>query len=150
MQPVKVVVHYLDGKLLKGYIQGFNENAPFFYVLMDTTPGAKPLMVKTAEIKALFFVKSMDGNSGYRERKLFDESDKVQGRKAEVVFKDGEVLQGTAAGYDRNRTGFYLIPADPGSNNSRIFIVANSVKEFKFLPAAPFNSAALKKTSGWT
>jgi hypothetical protein len=145
MQPVKVVAHYLDGKLLKGYIQGFNENAPFFYILLDTVPGSKSVLVKMTEIKALFFVKTMDGNKEYQERKIFSDSDQAQGRKAEVIFKDGEVLQGTAAGYDRTRVGFYLIPADPNSNNSRIFIVMSSVKEFRFLPAGPFNTGALKK-----
>jgi hypothetical protein len=145
MQPVKVVAHYLDGKLLKGYIQGFNENAPFFYVLQDITPGSKSVMVKMSEIKALFFVKLMDGNRDYQEHKLFKEGQVAQGRKAEIIFKDGEVLQGIAAGYDKNRPGFFLIPADPNSNNSRIYVVMNSVKEFNFLPAAPYNAGALKK-----
>jgi hypothetical protein len=145
MQPVKVVAHYLDGKLLKGYIQGFNENAPFFYVLLDTAPGSKSVLVKMNEIKAVFFVKTMDGNREYRERKKFNEGDHTQGRKAEVVFKDGEVLQGTVAGYDRQRPGFYLIPADPNSNNTRIFVIMSSVKDFQFLPAGPFTSVALKK-----
>jgi hypothetical protein len=145
MQPVKVVAHYLDGKLLKGYIQGFNENAPFFYVLMDTVPGSKSVMVKMTEIKALFFVKSMDGNKEYQERKLFDDGQIAQGRKAEIIFKDGEVLQGIAAGYDKNRVGFYLIPADPNSNNSRIFVVMSSVREFNFLAVGPINLGGLKK-----
>jgi hypothetical protein len=145
MQPVKVVAHYLDGKLLKGYIQGFNENAPFFYVLMDTVPGSQSVLVKMNEIKALFFVKSMDGNREYQERKQFDDSDQAMGRRAEVVFKDGEVLQGIAAGYDRNRVGCYLIPVDPNSNNSRIFVVMNSVKDFNILPVVPVRAGALGK-----
>ncbi len=145
MQPVKVVAHCLDGKLIKGYIQGFNENAPFFYILLDTAPGSKSILVKMNEIKALFFVRTMEGNKEYQERKLFNEGDQTQGRKAEVIFKDNEVLQGTAAGYDRQRTGFYLIPADPSSNNTRIFVVMSSVKDFRFLPAAPFPTGMFKK-----
>jgi hypothetical protein len=145
MQPIKVVAHYLDGKLLKGFIQGFNENAPFFYVLLDTSPGSKSMLVKMTEIKALFFVKTLDGNKEYMERKLFADGDHSQGRKAEVIFKDGEVLQGTAAGYDRNRPGFYLIPADPDSNNSRIFVIMSSVKDFHFLPASPASMAAMRR-----
>jgi hypothetical protein len=145
MQPVKVVAHYLDGKLLKGYIQGFNENAPFFYILMDTSPGSKSVLVKMNEIKALFFVKTMDGNKDYQERKMFGEGEQAQGRKSEVTFKDGEVLQGTAAGYDRNRAGFYLIPVDQDSNNSRIFVVMSSVKNFRFLPIGPINPGGITK-----
>ncbi len=145
MPQIRVVAHYTDGKLIKGYIQGFNENAPFFYVLHDTAPGSKSTLVKMSEIKALFFVKTMEGNRDYHERKEFNEGDRTQGRKAYVVFKDGEKLQGTVAGYDRNRPGFYLIPADPDSNNIRIFVVMSSVKEFQFLPAGPFTAAALKK-----
>jgi hypothetical protein len=51
----------------------------------------------------------------------------------EVTFKDGEVLVGTTLGYDPSRPGFFIFPADPKSNNIRVFAVATAVKKVRFL-----------------
>ncbi len=85
------------------------------------------------EIKAVFFVKTFEGNKEYNERKEFITGDRVQGRRVEVIFADGEVLRGTTVGYDPQRLGFFLIPVDPDSNNIRIFVISNAVKTFRFL-----------------
>ncbi len=133
MEPIKVVAHFLDGSLLKGYVQDFNPLTPIFHLLKDTAPGTKPILVKTVDLKALFFVKTLAGNREYNERKLFNEDDHPQGRRIEITFKDGEVLQGSALGYDPQRPGFFLLPVDPYSNNIRIYVVINNVEKLRFL-----------------
>jgi hypothetical protein len=57
----------------------------------------------------------------------------VQGRKVEVIFKDGEALVGSTQGYQADRPGFFMVPADPQSNNERIFVVAKAVQKVSFL-----------------
>ena len=37
MEPIKVVAHFLDDSLLKGYVQEFNPAQTFFHLLKDTT-----------------------------------------------------------------------------------------------------------------
>ena len=88
-------------------------------------------MVK--ELKALFFVQDFGGNAQYNERKNYEDEEKPQGRKVEVTFTDGEVLVGSTMGYDPNRPGFFLFPADPKSNNRRIFAVSSAVKAVRYL-----------------
>ena len=75
-----------------------------------------------ARLKAVFFVRDFNGNPAYRERKVFDGAG--QGRRVEVTFADGEVIVGTTLNYRPDGQGFFLSPADPAANNTRIFVVA--------------------------
>ncbi|MEJ2154155.1 MAG: hypothetical protein P8X96_02370, partial [Desulfobacteraceae bacterium] len=56
------------------------------------------------------------------------------GRKTKVKFKDGEIIYGYTLGYSPERQGFYLTPADLGSNNERIFIVTSATENVQFVP----------------
>lgn len=90
-------------------------------------------MVAISELKAVFFVKDFKGDFRYVERKQFNEDDRQAGRKVEVTFYDGEVMVGTTVGYDPKRIGFFVIPIDSQCNNLRIFVVNESVKQFRYL-----------------
>jgi hypothetical protein len=84
-------------------------------------------------LKALFFVRDFTGNAQYAERKQYVEGEHPQGRKMEVTFADGEIMVGSTLGYDPNRPGFFIFPADPKSNNIRVFAVSTSVKKVRQL-----------------
>jgi hypothetical protein len=51
----------------------------------------------------------------------------------EVTFKDGEVLVGSTLGYDPNRQGFFVFPADPKGNNIRAYVVSSAVVKVRHL-----------------
>ena len=133
MEPVKVVVRYADGVMLKGFTQDFLPNKDRFHIHpADKAAGeAKEVLVK--ELKAVFFVHDFAGDSKYEERKVFLEGEKASGKKVEVMFKDGEVVVGSTLGYDPNRPGFFVFPVDPKSNNIRIFVVSLAVKNVRHL-----------------
>jgi len=134
MGPVKVVIHYANGKLLKGFTNDFFPNKSSIHVYpVDTGRDVKGTAVVVNQLKALFFVKDFAGNPSYHDRKHFTEGRQGAGRKAEVTFADGEVLVGSTLGYDPNRPGFFITPADMQSNNLRVFVVLSSVKKFRFL-----------------
>lgn len=40
---------------------------------------------------------------------------------------------GTTTGYQSGRKGFFIVPADPYSNNERCYIVTASTKEISLL-----------------
>ena len=133
---VKIVVHYGDGKILKGFSQDFYPNKPSFHLLPATTGFSftdEAVGVRIEELKAVFFVRDFAGDPSYDERKNFAEGERPPGRKVRVVFKDGEVLVGSTVGYDRQRRGFFLVPADPLSNNRSIFAVSAAVTSVRFL-----------------
>lgn len=130
MGPVKVVIRYADGRLVKGYTNDFFPNKPTLHV--SAGPNDHGAVIRVGELKAVFFVKDFMGNPEHEESNAFD-GRKPSGRKAEVTFKDNEVIVGTTLGYDPGRLGFFLMPADPDSNNIRVFAVNAAVKGFRYL-----------------
>lgn len=45
---------------------------------------------------------------------------------------DGEVLVSSTLGYDPKRQGFFIFPADPKSNNIRVYAVSSGVKKVRY------------------
>jgi hypothetical protein len=135
MEPVKVIMRYADGRLIKGYTNDFSPNKPAFHIrpLESSQPADKGLQVYVKELKAVFFVKDFEGNPAYNESRHFTESGQSSGRKVEVTFADGEVIVGLTLGYDPSRLGFFVAPADPQSNNLRVFVVSAAVTNVRFL-----------------
>jgi len=129
----KIVVRYQDGRLLKGFTDDFFPNKELFHITPLPPSDPKPVEVRVAELKAVFFVKDHKGNPRYKDLKDFNTPAAAVGRKLKVVFKDGEVIIGTTQGYQPNRPGFFLIPADPQSNNERCFIVTAATKSVSFI-----------------
>ena len=56
--------------------------------------------------------------------------------KIAVRFKDAELLCGYSLSYSPERVGFFLFPADPGSNNMRVYVMIFAVSEIQVGPAA--------------
>jgi hypothetical protein len=144
MEQHKIVLRYVDGRVVKGYSQDFNPTRPFFHFHKQSSnaSGNQPLMIEMKDLKAVFFVKTFEGNKDNKKRKEFIPSDRPQGRKVEVTFIDNEVIQGSTVGYDPQRLGFFLFPADSNSNNIRIYVVTSAVKNFRFLQSDNFTLAA--------
>ena len=134
MKPAKIVAKCGSGKIIRGYSQDFFPNKPVFHLSKSENGTSQKIEeLRTMDLKALFFVKDFLGNPDHKERKVFLEGDKASGRKVEVTFIDGEVLQGSVLGYNPQQLGFFLFPVDPKSNNERVFIVNASVKDFRYL-----------------
>lgn len=134
MEPVKVVIRYANGKLIKGYTNDFFPNKPLFHVQpIESQSTDKGVEVHIKELKGIFFVKDFMGNPSYNENKNITEAQQPSGRKVKVIFKDNEALVGTTLGYDPGRSGFFVTPLDPQSNNLRVFVVSAAVSNFRFL-----------------
>ncbi|MEJ2697576.1 MAG: hypothetical protein P8013_13135 [Candidatus Sulfobium sp.] len=144
----KVVVRLNDGGLLKGYLRDFSPGRP--KLSLDETGTAKTLPVKLEDVKAVFFVKSFEGDHEYRERKSYGAA-RPKGQRVFVKFSDGESLVGFLEGEvpwkkgfflsrQRDLNGFYLLPADEDTNNTRVFVVASSVDDVTVVPAQAENT----------
>ena len=135
----RIVVHYKDGRLLKGYTHDFNPVKDTFHITseMEKDKG-KIYEVFCPNLKAIFFVKTLEGNVDYKEKKRFDEVDtsNLRGIKIRIEFNDGEVMCGISLGYSKARKGFFIIPVDPNSNNERVYVIASSVRSVKLGSAA--------------
>ena len=133
MEKVKVIVRYSDGRLIKGFTQDFFPTKKLFHLTPVNNPAGKPIEVSLADLKAVFMVLDFVGHPLYKERKKYVEGEKPSGQKVEVTFMDGEVLVGSTLGYDPKRQGFFIFPADPKSNNIRVYIVSSFVEKVRYL-----------------
>jgi small nuclear ribonucleoprotein (snRNP)-like protein len=130
----KVVVRYQNGEILKGQTSDFLPTKSLFHLsLIDAPPDTPPFVVQIAGVKAIFFVKDFAGNREREEILGFPAEKPAIGRKIRVDFHDGETLVGTTQGYDPSRPGFFVIPADAGSNNDRCFVIASAAKQVSFI-----------------
>ncbi len=133
MERIKVVARYVNGKTVKGYTLDFFPNKDRFHVTITGKPSDPPMEVIVNHLKAVFVVRDFNGNPQYNERKEFKEGENPYGTLLEVTFGDGEVLVGSCTSFDLKRQGFFLSPADPVSNNQRVFVVCSALKSIRQL-----------------
>ena len=133
MEPAKVVARYSDGRIAKGFTHDFFPNRNCFHLYQSTKGPGGAVEVVMKELKAVFHVRDFKGNPFYEERKVYWKGEKPSGRKVEVTFSDGEVLVGSTLGHDPERQGFFFFPADPRSNNTRVFAVSSAVKQVRYV-----------------
>jgi len=122
----KVVARFADGTVLKGQTSDFFPNRPVFHVVKrDGTHGTE---VRVEKLKALFFVKSLDGDAQRSGLRGFIDGppENSRGRKLAVRFADGEFVCGYSLAYTPNRGAFFMYPADPNTNNERVFVVVGN------------------------
>jgi hypothetical protein len=130
-----VVVRFVDGRVLKGTTNDFAPQKPNFHITDRDKPAARAVDVPIRELKAVFFVRTYEGDPKRVEDRDLARA-KGQGRKILVTFADGEVLGGFTTGYSKDKQGFFVIPVDPKSNNSRVFVVSAAVKTIAWADAS--------------
>ena len=128
----KIVVRHADGMIAKGYTQDFHPSRPHFslWPSINAAPNER-IVVPVRKLKAVFFVRDFNGNPNHRERKVF--TVRGQGRRVEVTFADGESILGTTLNYRPDAQGFFVSPADPSANNTRVFVVSAGLRRVRFL-----------------
>ena len=132
MEPVKTILRFADGRIVKGYTRGFDpRKSSFLFEESREGTAGKPAKMQFDGLKAIFFVKDFHGNSHYSERKSFKNGDRPEGQRVEVTFLDGERIQGFTIGYDAQRPGFFFFPADTESNHFGIFVIAKAVLDLR-------------------
>lgn len=130
----QVVVHFQNAQILKGQTLDFIPAKDRFHLLVaGAEPGTKPLEILVDKLKAVFFVRSLEGNRGQKKLNEFGPDELVQGKKIRITFKDGEVMLGVTQGYQSGRPGFFVVPVDKNSNNQRCFVVASATQEITLL-----------------
>jgi hypothetical protein len=139
----KVVLRFKSGKILKGYVLDFTAYSDV--VIIQEAETRKEHGISIEELKAIFFVRTFEGDSKYRDRKAYGISNSA-GRKVYIRFSDGESMIGFLEGdipwekgfylskADSNLKGFFLIPVDVDSNNKKVFVVGSSIKDITLMP----------------
>jgi hypothetical protein len=136
----KLVAHFKDGDVARGYSPDFRPGGEIFHLMTwdgDVTSSRK---VQVDKLKALFHVKTWGTPGGHSDRrKEFPPTEDPElapngdAPRTIVHFFDGEEIWGYSLDYHAPGPGFFLIPADPGDNNRKIFVVRSSLVNIQFL-----------------
>lgn len=124
---LKVIARFTDGRMVRGYTDNFWATRPQFNLHEVGTTDGQGVVVQIADLKAVFIVKSFEGGGGHADAGSVSDNLNLNGTPMRVRFKDGESILGSTMSYDPRGQGFFLFPADPRSNNERIFIVNAAV-----------------------
>jgi hypothetical protein len=137
------VAHFLDGRVMKGATEDFDPAQQAF--TLHPVGSGSAMKIESRKLKALFFVRNLAGDPGRDDAQGFvrpaGESEK--GKKIAIQFKDGEMLFGYALTYTNDDDGFYVAPADPSSNNMKIYVIRSATQKVLVGPQAE----AFAKTS---
>jgi hypothetical protein len=126
----KVVVGFLNGGRIKGFVRGFSVmDESFDLILAEDRRHGKEVRIELKDLKAVFFVREFGlSPENYDVLRPYAP---IASRRVEVTFNDGEKIVGCAEGYDPKQIGFFMFPAYPRDNNLRIFVVTRSTREVK-------------------
>jgi hypothetical protein len=141
----KVVVQ-AGGQVFKGYIE--SQQWEELEGLLVQGPRRLPdvLRLRSAEddtfrevplngVKAVFFVKSFEGQGTRNYLKFFSNAPMVHGIWVQLQFKDGEIMEGIVLNgmHHLIEPGFFLHPTDPDGNNKLIYVLKSSLTDFRVL-----------------
>lgn len=142
----KIVARFRDGRIIKGYIEptpsidveAIMGGVPTHFpsqISLQMCPSGERLSISVESLKALFFVKTFEGRREHQEVKFFERMPAIRGLWVRVTFHDHESLEGVV----HNslcflvEDGFFLKPPDPHSNNDILYVVKESLQDFRVL-----------------
>lgn len=121
-----MVLHFIDGKILKGWgslISPYDKTMEFQDLSGDVH------IIDLSLLKGAFYVKTFEGSP--KKGKPVEATWLPQGDRIKVVFKDNEELEGVCQLPEdlKKVQGFYVIPCDATSNNYRIYVNIKAVSK---------------------
>ena len=141
-KPPKVVIAYLDGRRVQGYVFDFSPVKDACRIFPSQTAQAgQGELVDLKTLKAIFFLHESTLATELGVASAPKPAAQPQRRRIEVIFQDKERLEGTTEGYSKDRLGFFMVPEDPTGKILRVFVINRNVKEVKWMPV---QSAAAK------
>lgn len=141
----KVVIH-LGNEVIRGFLESHEGNS--LNTLLENATAAPPSLLRLRRLdndaiqeipiqvtKAIFYVKSFDGDSQHKSLRFYRGAPIVHGVWIRLDFVDGEVMEGLVHNTLRLIVdpGFFMRPTDPYSNNQLVYVVKSWIKEFRIL-----------------
>ncbi len=121
-----------------GSVEQLVRNAPEqpLDVIRLTMPNSQEVReIRTADAKAVFFVRTFDGDGNHRALHFHENAPVMEGLWVRVRFHDGEAIEGLISNTHDHvlGTGFFMMPTDPNGNNRLIYVIKSRLKDFNVL-----------------
>ncbi len=141
----KVVIQF-GTKTIKGYLESpawktieeLLSNAPRNFpetVRIRLLESNSVEEISIADIKAIFYVNTFEGDGTHKELQFHSCAPIVYGIWMMVQFLDGEIMEGIVFNSIRYLVdpGFFLVPTDPDSNNKLVYVVKDRLTHHRVL-----------------
>ena len=88
--------------------------------------------VPTRNAKAVFFVKTFEGDLKHRALHFHGHAPVMEGLWVRVYFHDSEMIEGIVSNNSDFvlQDGFFLMPTDPNGNNKLVYVLKGGLKDF--------------------
>ncbi len=135
----KMVIRFKDGTWMKGKSSDFFPSIRLFQL---ACLNGTVVTIDLKDLKAIFFVKSFQGNEHY----IYKYEDVILWgiNKMKIDFIDHESMIGYAQHYKclshhvyYSQYGFFITPADFKGNNNRVFVLNSATEKITFLQNSP-------------
>jgi hypothetical protein len=121
-----------------GTIEQLLRNSPQYpldSIRLKVLETGKTQSVPTKDAKAVFFVKTFDGDLRHRALHFHEHAPIVAGLWVRVYFHDGEMIEGIISNTRDYvlEDGFFMMPTDPNGNNKLVYVLKGGLKDFHVL-----------------
>jgi hypothetical protein len=105
------------------------------------------LLLSYREVKCIAFVRDFPTPGASEDRKLFHTRPKMEGLWVRLLFKDNDLMEGILPNnlLQIDPYGFAFVPPDPFSNNQRIFVPREALRDIHVLGVVGGKAAKTKK-----
>jgi hypothetical protein len=102
--------------------------------------------VPTKNAKAVFFVKTFDGDENHRALHFHENAPTSPALWVRVYFYDNEMIEGLISNTSDFvlEEGFFLMPTDPNGNNRLVYVLKQGLKDFHVLGIRNFPKSLMK------
>jgi hypothetical protein len=147
----KVVVKRFERESVTGFVNPQN----CFQVggIEVLSPSGTVVLLPYTDVKVVCFVKDFSSAGAETEPRLFHARPRMEGLWVRMLFRDGELMDGLLTNnlLELEPFGFTVVPPNPSSNNQRMFVPKDALKEFHVLgvvggPLRPRKAKPVPKT----
>ncbi|WP_321476769.1 DUF6982 domain-containing protein [uncultured Paludibaculum sp.] len=129
----KVILERFDRERVRGFVH------PQTYLqaagVEILSPDGSVALIPYAQVKAVSFVRDLEGNGVLAERREFLARPKTAGLWVELQFRDGDLLEGVLANnlLLLEPQGYALSPPEAGGNAQRVFVPRQALSQLTVL-----------------
>jgi len=111
------------------------QESPLESIRLRLLDSQKVEEVPTKDAKAVFFVKTFEGDLKHRALHFHGHAPVLGGLWVRVYFHDSEMIEGIVSNNSDYvlQNGFFLMPTDPNGNNKLVYVLKGRLRDFHVL-----------------
>lgn len=141
----KVVIRRFDREPVQGFASPQHYLQPNGIEVLKVDGSI--LTMAYREVKCVAFVRDFPGAGAGEERKVFHTRPKMEGLWVRMLFKDNDLMEGILPNnlLQIDPYGYNFVPPDPFSNNQRIFVPREALRDIHVLGVVGGKATKAKK-----